>query len=63
MRVKARYAMHLLSTNRPSVDSKTRNVDPCPREGEGAEGSDRCWFLMSLFAQCSAIGWLLGFLS
>ena len=34
------------------------NVDPCPREGEGAEGAGRCGVWMSLFAQFSANGWL-----
>ena len=62
-RGKARYEMDLESKNRRSADSKVGNVDPCPREGEGAEGSDRHRIWMSLFAQCSASGWLLGFVS
>ena len=52
-----------LSTSRRSVDSVMGNVDPCPREVEGAEGSDcrRVW--LSLFAQCSANGRSLGLVS
>ena len=46
-----RYAMDCLSKNIPSDDSKVRNVDPCPREGEGVEGSDRHRVWMSLFEQ------------
>ena len=60
---KARYAMNLSLTNHPLVDSNMGNFDPCPREVEGAEGSDRCRVWLSLFAQCSASGWLLGFVS
>ena len=60
---KAHYAMDRLSTNRPLADSKVDNVDPCPREGEGAQGSNRHRVWLSLFAQCSASGWLLGFVS
>ena len=54
------YAMDRSSTNCCWDDSNMGNVDPCPQEGEGAEGSDRCQVWMSLFAQCSANGWLLG---
>ena len=39
------------------------NVDPCPREGEGAEGSNRCRVWLSLFLQCSANGGSLGLVS
>ena len=55
--------MDLDSTNFCSADSKVRNVDLCPREGEGAEGPDRRWVWLSLFAQYSRSGWLLGFVS
>ena len=60
---KAHYAMDRSSTKFPSADSKVVNVDPCPREGEGAEVYDRHWVWMSLFEQCSASGWMLGFVS
>ena len=48
------------SPSRRSIDSVIGNVDTCPQEGEGAEGSDRRWVWLSLFAQCSADGRLLG---
>ena len=55
--------MDLDSTNFCSADSKVRNVDLYPREGEGAEGPDRRRVWLSLFAQYSRSGWLLGFVS
>ena len=51
------------STSRRSVDSVMGNVDPCPREGEGAEGSDRRRVWLRLFAQCSANGRSMGLVS
>ena len=52
-----------LSMSLRSIDSVMGNVDPCPREGEGAEDSDRCRVWLSLFVQCSANGRLLGLVS
>ena len=49
--------------SRRSIDSVMGNVDPCPREGEGVEGSDRCRVWLSLFVQCLANGWLQGLVS
>ena len=43
-----------------SVNSVMGDVDPCPQEGEGAEGSDRRRVWLSLFAQCSYNGRSLG---
>ena len=60
---KEHYAVNLSSKNHPLVDSKMGNFDPCTREVEGAEGSGRCRVWLSLFAQCSASGWMLGFVS
>ena len=56
-------ALDTSSTSRHSVDSVMENVDPCPREGEGAEGSDHCRDWLSLFTQCPANGRSLGLLS
>ena len=56
-------AMDCSSTNRYLDDSRMGNVNLHPREGEGAEVSGRCRFWMSLFAQCSANDWLLGWVS
>ena len=36
------------------------NVDPRPREGEGEEVADHRQVSLSLFAQFSGNGWLLG---
>ena len=60
---KAHYAMDRLSTNLPLADSKVGNFDTCPQEDEGAEGSDLHQVWLSPFVQCSASGWLLGFVS
>ena len=54
-------ALDISWTSHRSFDSVMGNVDPCPREGDGAEGdgaegSDPCRVWMSLFAQCSANG-------
>ena len=54
------YAMYCLSTNRRWANSKMRNVNPCPRESEGVEYSDRYWLRMILFVKWSLNGWLLG---
>ena len=51
------------SMSRRSVNSVMGNVNPCPREGEGAEGSDRRRVWLSLFAQCSDNGRSLGLVS
>ena len=56
--------LHLVRRwSRRSINSVMGNVDPCPREGEGAEDSDRRRVWLSLFAQCSANGWSLGLVS
>ena len=47
------------SMSRRSINSVMGNVDPCPREGERAEDSDRRRVWLSLFAQCSVNGWSL----
>ena len=60
-RGRAHYAMDHSLTNCPSDNSKVGDVDTCPWEGEGAESSDRHRVWLSLFAQCSACGWMLGF--
>ena len=56
-------ALDIWSTSRRLVNSVMGNVGPCPREGEGAEGSNcrRVW--LSLFAQYSYNGQSLGLVS